>query len=338
MKCGEKPVASRAAAAASRAAATATCPRSACSLPRRCSCSCGSSCSRPCRVRALHAAQALDTSKCTASEIVVGRPAAWAANAPGPSDGSDRRPRAPAHARSGPRVARDCPMQDPHISLHIARLLLVAPGRVAAHAWHGQTRLNERFHLRCERSPPVAAVASAGQERAQLPLLPPVHTGRMHACKLGGHPSRRPRAGWTALGGGRDAHRTADVAARRSARSRARVSATAHARAHRTHTWHFGGGGLVWVACTDGVSFVRRRLRGGPSSHSHRRLPVRQRVDRRDACAHAAVCHNAELDARKPPHDRTRRPRGPALTSVCLVLGREAGVSSWQTRRLNSLN
>jgi len=201
MKCGEKPVASRAAAAASRAAATATCPRSACSLPRRCSCSCGSSCSRPCRVRALHAAQALDTSKCTASEIVVGRPAAWAANAPGPSDGSYRRPRAPAHARSGPRVARDCPMQDPHISLHIARLLLVAPGRVAAHAWHGQTRLNERFHLRCERSPPVAAVASAGQERAQLPLLPPVHTGRMHACKLGGHPSRRPRAGWTALGG-----------------------------------------------------------------------------------------------------------------------------------------
>ena len=94
--------ASSAAAAASRAAATATCPRSACTLPRRCSCSCCSSCSRLRRVHALHAAQALDTSKCAASEIVVGRPGAWAANAPGPSDGSDRRPRAPAHARRDP--------------------------------------------------------------------------------------------------------------------------------------------------------------------------------------------------------------------------------------------
>eukprot|EP00966_Prymnesium_polylepis_P169649 3922561-Prymnesium_polylepis.1 len=56
---GEKPVASRVAVAASRAAATATCPRSACLLPRRCSCSCCSSCSRPRRARALHAAPAI---------------------------------------------------------------------------------------------------------------------------------------------------------------------------------------------------------------------------------------------------------------------------------------
>ena len=69
-----------------------------------------------------------------------------------------------------------------------------------------------------------------------------------------------------------------------------------------------------------------RRLRGGPSSHSHHRLPVRQRVDRRDACAHAAVCHNAELDARKPPH-------------VSAALGVHAGQHSprcarcWDVRR-----
>jgi len=44
----------------------------------------------------------------------------------------------------------------------------LAPGRVAAHVWHGQMRLGERFHLRCERSAPVTAVASARQECVQL--------------------------------------------------------------------------------------------------------------------------------------------------------------------------
>ena len=47
----------------------------------------------------------------------------------------------------------------------------LGPGGVAAHVWHGQTRLGERFHLRCERSAPVTAVASARQECAQLLCL-----------------------------------------------------------------------------------------------------------------------------------------------------------------------
>ena len=158
-------MASRVAVAASCAAATATCPRSACMLPRRCSCSCCSSCSRPRRARALHAAQALATTKCAASQIVVGRPEAWAGKAPGPSDGSGRRPRALAHARRGPKLAANCTMQNPHITLHIAKHLLLASGQLIERVWHRQTRLDETNKTCREGSPIVTAVASTRLER-----------------------------------------------------------------------------------------------------------------------------------------------------------------------------
>ena len=65
----------------------------------------------------------------------------------------------------------------------------LAPGRVAAHVWHGQMRLGERFHLRCERSAPVTEVASARQECAQL-LASSIFSSRcMHNLRI-----RRRRA------------------------------------------------------------------------------------------------------------------------------------------------
>ena len=61
----------------------------------------------------------------------------------------------------------------------------LAPGRVAAHVWHGQTRLGERFHLRCERSAAVTAVASARQECAQLLCLLHFSNRCMHNLRIG---------------------------------------------------------------------------------------------------------------------------------------------------------
>ena len=61
----------------------------------------------------------------------------------------------------------------------------LAPGRVAAHVWHGQTRLGERFHLRCERSAAVTAVASARQECAQLLCLLHFSNMCMHNLRIG---------------------------------------------------------------------------------------------------------------------------------------------------------
>ena len=61
----------------------------------------------------------------------------------------------------------------------------LAPGRVAAHVWHRQTRLGERFHLRCERSDAVIAVASARQECAQLLCLLHFSNRCMHNLRIG---------------------------------------------------------------------------------------------------------------------------------------------------------
>jgi len=60
----------------------------------------------------------------------------------------------------------------------------LAPGRVAAHVWHGQTRLGERFHLRYERSAPVIAVASARQECARLLCLLHFNNRCMHNLRI----------------------------------------------------------------------------------------------------------------------------------------------------------
>ena len=65
----------------------------------------------------------------------------------------------------------------------------LAPGRVAAHVWHGQTRLGERFHLRCERSAAVTAVASARQECAQLLCLLHFSNRCMHNLRIRDHGS-----------------------------------------------------------------------------------------------------------------------------------------------------
>ena len=56
-------------------------------------------------------------------------------------------------------------MQDPHISLHIARHLLLAPGRLVERVWHRQTRLDETFKTCREGSPLVTAVANTSPER-----------------------------------------------------------------------------------------------------------------------------------------------------------------------------
>ena len=64
-------------------------------------------------------------------------------------------------------------MQDPHISLHKARHLLLAPGRLVGRVWHRQTRLDETNKTRREAFAPVTAVANASPERVPLLMFAP---------------------------------------------------------------------------------------------------------------------------------------------------------------------
>ena len=78
----------------------------------------------------------------------------------GPADGPEPQARVPR-----PPTRRDCTMQDPHISLHIAQHLLLAPGPLIERVWHRQTRLDETNKTCREGSSLVTAVANTSPER-----------------------------------------------------------------------------------------------------------------------------------------------------------------------------
>ena len=77
------------------------------------------------------------------------------------------RPTAPSPSARAPRpqTRRDCTMQNPHITLHIAKHLLLASGQLIERVWHRQTRLDETNKTCREGSPIVTAVASTRLER-----------------------------------------------------------------------------------------------------------------------------------------------------------------------------
>ena len=168
----------------------------------------------------------------------------------------------------------------------------LAPGRVAAHVWHGQTRLGERFHLRCERSAPVIAVASARQECAQLLCLLHFSNRCMHNLRIG--------TGETSMAGGRET--------RGGAASAARAAGTE----------------VVVRSC--GAPRASRRI--ADVRGSCRRTDPRNSDD-------GGVEANDTTPASPSSTNLTTAVSGRRLAGA-LVLG--PGVSSWQTRRLNSLN
>ena len=77
-------------------------------------------------------------------------------------------------------------MQNPHITLHIAKHLLLASGQLIERVWHRQTRLDETNKTCREGSPLVTAVANTSPERvpslSASPFAPQANLRiRMHA-------------------------------------------------------------------------------------------------------------------------------------------------------------